>query len=115
MPQFPILKPVEFRGGSLDALREFPVESRRAAGVEIDRVQRGLTPADWKPMASVGRGAKEIRIKDANGAFRVVYVAQIGDAVYVLHCFRKTTEKTPLRDIRLAKKRYDDLVKELKS
>jgi phage-related protein len=36
----------------------------------------------------------EIRIRDAAGAFRVLYVAKFGDAVYVLHCFQKKTQKT---------------------
>ena len=45
-------------------------------------------------MNSVGQGVKEIRIRDAAGAFRVLYVAKFADAVYVLHCFQKKTEKT---------------------
>jgi phage-related protein len=88
------LKPVEFRGSSLDDLRAFPVSARREAGHQLDRVQRGLEPDDWKPMTAVGQGVKEIRIRDATGAFRVLYVAKFADAVYVLHCFQKKTEKT---------------------
>jgi phage-related protein len=45
-------------------------------------------------MNTVGQGVKEIRIRDAAGAFRIIYVAKFADAVYVLHCFQKKTEKT---------------------
>lgn len=107
------LKPVEFRGTALDDLRAFPPAARSQAGYQIDRVQRGRDPDDWKPMTRIGQGAKEIRIRDAAGAFRVVYVARFADAVYVLHCFQKKAEKTSKADIDLAGNRYRDLVKEL--
>ncbi len=87
-------KSVEFRGGSLNDLRSFPLLARREAGHQIDQVQNGQEPDDWKPMNTVGQGVKEIRIRDAAGAFRVVYIAKFADTVYVLHCFQKKTEKT---------------------
>lgn len=64
-------------------------------------------------MNTVGQGVKEIRVRDAVGAFRVVYVAKFADALYVLHCFQKKTEKTSKSDLDLASTRYRDLVKEL--
>jgi phage-related protein len=86
-------KPVEFRGSSLDDLRAFPVPARREAGY----------PVDWKPMPRIGSGVQEIRIRDAAGAFRVIYVAKFADAVYVLHCFfKKKTQKTSKTDVELA-------------
>ena len=88
------LKPVQFIGSSLDDLRDFPLTAKREAGYPIDQVQEGLEPDDWKPMNTVGQGVKEIRIRDASGAFRVIYVAKFADAIYVLHCFQKKTEKT---------------------
>jgi phage-related protein len=69
-------KPVEFRGTALEDLRAFPQAARREAGYQLDRVQQGREPDDWKPMNSVGRGVREIRIRDAAGAFRVLYVAK---------------------------------------
>ncbi|MCW5237709.1 type II toxin-antitoxin system RelE/ParE family toxin [Verminephrobacter eiseniae] len=106
-------KSVEFQGSSLDDLRAFPLPARREAGHQPDQVQNGQEPDDWKPMNTVGQGVKEIRIRDAAGAFRVVYVAKFADAVYVLHCFQKKTEKTSKIDLDLARKRYRDLSKEL--
>lgn len=107
-------KTVEFRGRSLEDLRTFPLSMRREAGFQIDKVQHGQEPDDWKPMNTVGHGVKEIRIRDSAGAFRVLYVAKFADVVYVLHCFQKKTEKTCKTDLDLATKRYLELVKELK-
>lgn len=106
-------KPVEFRGSSLDDLRAFPAAARREAGYQLDRVQHGREPDDWKPMNTIGRGVREIRIRDAAGVFRVLYVAKFDDAVYVLHCFQKKTQKTSKADLNLAAQRYRDLLKEL--
>jgi phage-related protein len=106
-------KPVEFRGSSLDDLRAFPVAARREAGHQLDQVQQGHEPDDWKPMPTIGSGVQEIRIRDAAGAYRVMYVAKFADAVYVLHCFKKKTQKTSKTDVELAEKRYRDLTKEL--
>jgi phage-related protein len=106
-------KPVEFRGTSLHDLRAFPKEARQEAGFQLDRVERGLDPLDWKPMTDVGRGVREIRIRDVGGAFRVIYVARLKDAVYLLYCFQKKTEKTSKSDLALAKQRYRDLIEEI--
>lgn len=108
------MKPIEFRGNSLDCLREFPKLVRREAGFQLNRVQRGLDPFDWKPMTSIGAGVREIRVRDESGAYRVLYVAKFEDSVYVLHCFQKKTQATPKRDISLAAKRYRELLKEQK-
>lgn len=106
-------KPVEFRGSALDDLRAFPVSARREAGHQLDRVQHSREPDDWKPMTPIGQGVREIRIRDAAGAFRIIYVAKFADAVYVLHCFQKKTQKTSKADLDLAAKRYRELVKEI--
>jgi len=106
------LKPVEFRGDSLDRLREFPSDARHEAGFQLERVQRGLEPFDWKPMPTVGSGVREIRVREDSGAFRVLYVAKFADAVYVLHCFQKKTQATAKRDLDLGTARYRELVRE---
>lgn len=106
------MKAVRFVGDSLDRLREFPLDAKREAGHQLDRVQNGLDPDDWKPMKSIGLGVREIRIREESGAFRVIYVANVGDAVVVLHCFRKTTQQTAKADIDLAARRLRDLKRE---
>jgi phage-related protein len=105
------MKPVSFVGDSLDAIRSFPDGARREAGFQIERVQRGLDPDDWKPMKTVGPGVREIRVRDAAGAFRVIYIATLADAVYVLHAFQKKSQATSKRDLDLATARFKDLMR----
>lgn len=106
------MKPIRFVGASLDELRAFPDDAKREAGYQLDKIQHGVEPSDWKPMKTVGDGVKEIRIRDDAGAFRVIYLAKLADAVYVLHCFQKKTEQTSQKDIALAQRRFKDLMKE---
>ena len=48
----------------------------------------------------------KIRVTDASGAYRVIYVARLEAAVYVLHAFRKKTQTTSMHDIDTAKLRF---------
>ena len=99
------MKNLKFIGTCLDDLKAFPPEVRRAAGFELDTLQRGLQPSDWKPMKSVGAGAYEVRLH-VSGEWRVIYVAKFSNAVYVLHAFQKKTQKTRQQDIEIARSRY---------
>jgi phage-related protein len=106
-------KPLIWLGDSLEAVKEFSADARRAAGHQLNQVQEGNAPDDWKPMEIVGAGVKEIRIKLAK-AYRVLYVAKFTEAVYVLHGFEKKTQRTPKSEIDLANKRYRQLMMERK-
>ena len=75
------MKPVLFLGDSLKCLREFPEDARQDAGYQLDKVQHGEQPDDFKPMPSIGKGVEEIRVWDDSGTYRVVYTARIADAV----------------------------------
>jgi len=99
------MKLLRFIGSALDDLGAFPDQARRAAGFELWQVQNGLMPSDFKPMLNVGAGAYEIRIR-MEGEWRVIYVARFADSIYVLHAFRKKTQKTARTDIDLARRRY---------
>ena len=99
-------KPIEFLGDSLRSLREFPDDAKRDAGYQLDRVQHGLQPDDFKPMPTIGKGVEEIRVRDDSGTYRVIYTARLADAVYVLHAFQKKTQKTSKADIDTGKRRY---------
>ena len=102
-------KPVTFHGDSLERIRDFPQVARRETGHELYQVQKGLDPSDWKPMPAIGAGVREIRIRDAGGAYRVVYIATLVDAIHVLHAFEKKSQKTAKRDIDLAAARLRQL------
>lgn len=109
------MKPIDFRGSSLSDLRSFSLMAMREAGYQLDRVQHGLTPSDAKPMPTIGKGVTEIRIWDEAGTFRVIYIARLEDAIYVLHCFQKKPQQTARKDIELASKRYKELLQELRT
>jgi phage-related protein len=95
-------KPVTFHGDSLNRLRDFPEDARREAGHDLYQVQKGLDPSDWKPMPTIGAGVREIRIRNGIGAYRVIYIATLADAIHVLHAFQKKSQKTAQRDLALA-------------
>ena len=106
------MKPVRFPRDSLQCVRDFPVDARQDAGCQLDKVQRGLRPDDFRPMPTIGRGVEEIRTRDAAGNYRVIYTARLADAVLVLRAFRKHPQRTSQRDIELAKARFREMMKD---
>lgn len=103
-------KPLVWLGSARRDIRAFPSDARRRSGFQLRKVQQALDPDDWKPMTSVGPGVREIRIQ-TELAHRVFYVATFEEAVYVLHAFEKRTQKTPAKEITLARDRYRALLK----
>ncbi len=60
-------------------------------------------------MPSIGQGVEEIRVSDPSGAYRVIYLARLADAVYVLHAFQKKTQATSKNDLAIARQRLAKL------
>jgi phage-related protein len=108
------MKPLSFLGNSLQCLRDFPDDARQDVGFQLDKVQRGQQPADFKPMPSVGAGVEELRVWDDSGTYRVIYLARLKEAVYVLHAFQKKTQTTSKQDLELARSRFADLMRSRK-
>jgi len=102
------VRPIVFLGDSRERLRDFPDKARSRAGYQLRQVQNGDDPADWKPMTTIAPGVREIRVREAAGAFRVIYLAAIEESVLVLHAFQKKTQATPQRDIELAARRLQE-------
>ncbi len=98
-------------GNSKADLKAFPAAIMDNMGHQLFLVQRGLDPDDWKPMTTIGTGVKEIRVRDDACVFRTVYLATRPEAVFVLHCFQKKTPQTSQRDIKLARKRLQDVLR----
>lgn len=105
------MKRVNFLGDAQAALKAFPEEARSEAGYQLYRVQKGQDAKDWRPMPSVGPGVREIRVRTADGSFRVIYLANFQEAIYVLHAFQKKTRRTPKRDLDLATTRLRELMR----
>ena len=104
------MKLVSFMGSAKAELSAFPDSARLRAGHELFMVQVGREPDDWKPMPSVGAGVCEVRVRDETGQYRLIYVANLGAAVYVLHAFQKKSRKTSNVDLRLARRRYREAI-----
>lgn len=105
-------KDINWRGSSLKDLRDFPVAARKKAGYELEHIQQGLPPADWKSVNIWGPGIVEIKLDALAGAFRVVYIAKFEEAIYILHCFQKKQQQTSPKDISIIKARYDEIMRE---
>lgn len=103
-------KPIVFLGSTLRDLQEMPDRAREMMLAELERVQHGGDPLHWKPMPTVGAGAREIRIRIGR-QFRVIYIAGFPEAIYVLHVFEKKTQRTALRDLQVAEARFRALIR----
>ncbi len=93
-----------------DLQQHFSRMAQREAGHQIHRLQEGFDPKDWKPLHGVGPGIREIRIH-AENEYRIIYVAQFEEALYILHSFVKKTQKTSQRDLELARERLNEVLK----
>lgn len=100
------MKQIMWIGSSYHDILNFSEPARKQAGFQLHKVQVGLEPDDWKAFDDVGAGVKEIRIRDKDGIYRVMYVAKFENAVYVLHCFQKKTQATSKHDKAIAAIRY---------
>jgi phage-related protein len=96
---------IRWVGSAYADLLAFPKDARKE-GFQLGKVQAGLEPTDWKPFDDVGAGTREIRIRDASGIYRVIYLAKFEEAIYVLHCFQKKTQATGKQDRAIAAARY---------
>ena len=108
-------KDVDFCGDSLQRIQQFPVSAKRVIGHELNEVQEGRDPSDYRPMSQIGKGVYEIRVRVEEGIFRTMYIAKFEEAVYVLHAFQKKTQKTSKQDIDLAKARLKQVIQNRQS
>jgi phage-related protein len=100
------MKKLIWMGSSREDLRTFPRQARREMGYQLENVQVGVDPDDWKPMSTVGSGVREIRVRESSGAFRCIYLTTRREGIYILHCFQKKTQKTSRQDLDLAARRF---------
>lgn len=98
-------KSIIWLGSALDDLQAWPALPKQLMGYQLHLLQRGDDPTDWKPINTIGPGVREVRVRADGGAWRVMYLAQRPEGVYVLHAFQKKTQSTAKADIELAKRR----------
>ena len=102
------LKRITWLGTSREDVKAFPDKVRKIVGSKLMTVQLGNNPDDSKPISSIGQGVTEIRIQ-FEGQYRVIYIAKFSEAIYVLHAFRKKTQRTSIQDMALAKNRLKQI------
>lgn len=107
------MKQLIFLGDSLKKLRDLSADAKQDIGYQLDSVQRGEQPSDFKPMPSISKGVEEIRVWDESGTYRVIYTARLSNAVYVLHLFQKKTQATTKRDLDIVRARLAELLTSL--
>jgi phage-related protein len=105
------LKPLVWLGDSLERVRTFATVARKEIGFQLWEVQQGMQPSDWKPMRPIGPGVQELRVR-AGSSYRVIYVATLLEAVYVLHAFEKQSRKAAQPDMELARVRFRALIQD---
>ena len=96
---------VVWEGDSLEVIRRFPGPVRQDLGAELRRLQTGGRPLNSRPMPSIGARVCELKEQDERAWYRVIYLAKIGNRIYILHCFEKKSAKTGRSDLALAKVR----------
>ena len=94
-----------------DEVRGWPAEAKEEMGAQLNKIEYGGEPDDFKPMQTIGKGVNEIRVSDAGDQYRLIYVAKFPEAIYVLHVItKKKTQQTSKSDIDKAKSRYGNLL-----
>ena len=108
------VKPVDFRPKALDFIRAQPVSIRQQIGEALRDLQKGVTlgmPLS-RPMTDIDRGVHELRIKAGGSTVRVFYCLGRSDAIIVFHAFQKKSQKTPVREISMARQRLQEVLDE---
>lgn len=102
------MKKIIWLGSSRSRIKDFPCQAQDILGHELLKVQYGKMPADWHPLSGVVPGAIEIRVHQPY-EHRLIYVSNYPEAIYVLHCFSKKTQRTPQREIEITRVEYAEL------
>ena len=96
------MKTVAWLGSSLKDINRFPKEVRQEIGHALYLAQKGEYYSKTKPFKGCGSGVYEIATEFNKNAYRGVYITNVDDTIYVIHCFQKKSKrgiKTPREDI----------------
>jgi phage-related protein len=82
--------------------------ARLEAGLLLRRLQRGdnLSLPQSRPMPVIGAHCHELRVRDGNKNWRIIYrIDDDDDAIVIIEVFHKTTRTTPVEVIENCQRR----------
>jgi len=103
---------IRWLGDSQKVIRGFSEEARQNLGNDLQRLEEGEQPLDFASMDAVLPSVFELRDRDSEHWYRVLYIPLEG-LIYVLHCFTRKTTQTPQKEIEIARKRLQLLRQEI--
>ena len=106
------MKSIVFHPRALEFIRAQSQSIRRQIGEVLRDLQKGVTlgmPLS-RPMPVVAPGVCEPRVRDEGSTVRVFYFAGTSDSILVFHGFQKKSQKTPAREIDLARRRLREVI-----
>lgn len=88
-------------------LEKLPQEVKDQLADAVAKLRKNLVLSmpQSRPISTIGKGVHELRIKDRSGQYRIIYLLKIGNAIYLVHAFKKSSRSTPAKNIDLARKR----------
>jgi phage-related protein len=86
-------KPVIWVGPARGELQELPREVQRSMGIALWFAQQGRTHPTARPMKGQLASVIEIREDFGRNTYRLMYVAKLGEVIYVLCAFQKKATK----------------------
>jgi phage-related protein len=96
-------------GNSREIISAFPHEVKQNLGYALRLLQWGEEPPDYRPLPSVGKGLFELRDRDKDGWYRVIYLSRTDDVIHAVHAFEKDSRKMPERDKETARQNLKDV------
>lgn len=105
-------------GNSKSDLLEFPKAVTQEIGYALYLAQGGGMYRKTKPFKGCGSGVYEIVSDFDKNTYRAVYIVNLNNCVYVLHCFQKKSKtgiQTPKEEVDMISRRLKFLKTQLKS
>jgi phage-related protein len=110
-------RPLQWIAAARKSFEMFPEGARLRCLAALSIATEGGKADISKPMKNLGSGVFEVALTYSGNAFRVIYLVQIGDDLWVVHAFQKKSTqgtKTPKVEIDLIKDRIKRLKEALR-
>jgi phage-related protein len=109
-----MVKPIDFHARALEFIRVQAASIRRHIGEALRDLQKGVNlgmPLS-RPIPIIAPGVHELRVRGEGTTVRIFYYVRKADAIIVFYAFQKKSQKTPSREIDLARQRLQEVLNE---